>query len=327
MAREEGFLQAIAAAPDDDTPRLVYADWLDEHGNAARAEFIRTQVRLASGDSTGIGRLRRRERELLLAHEQEWTAPLHGIVRRARFCRGFPECVTLTAENFLAHADTLFRQAPVRHLILTEVGKLLPRVMGSPHLAKVRVLEFRTFAGQRVRTLVRSPHLGGLTGLVLRFAGLEDKEAADLAVAPSLAGLKLLDLYGSNLGPGGVRAIVTSTQLAGLTDLILGDNEGIGNAGARVLAGPESRLSALARLHLSYTMLTDAGARALAASPHLAGLRILDVGHNQIGSAGARALADSPHLKGLVYLGLRHNPLGRAARKALAGQQAERIRL
>jgi uncharacterized protein (TIGR02996 family) len=40
-ADHEPFLRAIAAAPDDDLPRLVYADWLDEHGHAGRAEFIR----------------------------------------------------------------------------------------------------------------------------------------------------------------------------------------------------------------------------------------------------------------------------------------------
>lgn len=26
------FLRAILAAPDDDAPRLIYADWLDENG-------------------------------------------------------------------------------------------------------------------------------------------------------------------------------------------------------------------------------------------------------------------------------------------------------
>ena len=41
------FLEAICATPQDDTPRLVYADWLDEHGDPARAEFIRVQVELA----------------------------------------------------------------------------------------------------------------------------------------------------------------------------------------------------------------------------------------------------------------------------------------
>jgi uncharacterized protein (TIGR02996 family) len=40
----DGFLQAIVENPDDDTPRLVYADWLDEHGDPARTEFIRRRL-------------------------------------------------------------------------------------------------------------------------------------------------------------------------------------------------------------------------------------------------------------------------------------------
>src|SRR5689334_10219352 len=38
---------AVIADADDDTPRLVYADWLDENGDPDRAEFIRVQCRLA----------------------------------------------------------------------------------------------------------------------------------------------------------------------------------------------------------------------------------------------------------------------------------------
>jgi uncharacterized protein (TIGR02996 family) len=47
------FLAAIVAAPEDDTPRLVFADWLDEHGEHDRAEFIRLgcqQARLDEDD-------------------------------------------------------------------------------------------------------------------------------------------------------------------------------------------------------------------------------------------------------------------------------------
>lgn len=40
-------LKAIHANLEDDTPRLVYADWLDEQGRHERAEFIRVQVSLA----------------------------------------------------------------------------------------------------------------------------------------------------------------------------------------------------------------------------------------------------------------------------------------
>ena len=48
----EAFLQRVRAYPDDDTPRLIFADWLEEQedrlpGAADRARFIRVQVALA----------------------------------------------------------------------------------------------------------------------------------------------------------------------------------------------------------------------------------------------------------------------------------------
>lgn len=47
MADHAAFLRAIIAAPDDDLPRLVFSDWLDERGEGDRAEFIRVQCELA----------------------------------------------------------------------------------------------------------------------------------------------------------------------------------------------------------------------------------------------------------------------------------------
>src|SRR4051812_48307025 len=43
----EALVAAIAANPDDDTPRLIFADWLQEHGEDDRAEFIRLECELA----------------------------------------------------------------------------------------------------------------------------------------------------------------------------------------------------------------------------------------------------------------------------------------
>ncbi|OWK34309.1 TIGR02996 domain-containing protein [Fimbriiglobus ruber] len=45
-ADEAGFLAAIRANKADDLPRLVYADWLDEHGRHSEAETIRVQIEL-----------------------------------------------------------------------------------------------------------------------------------------------------------------------------------------------------------------------------------------------------------------------------------------
>ena len=81
------FLNAIHDNPDDDTPRLVYADWLEEHGEPDRAEFIRVGVELARVPGScscwpGTGwpcgwcgateKLRRRQRELLAANGSAW---------------------------------------------------------------------------------------------------------------------------------------------------------------------------------------------------------------------------------------------------------------
>jgi len=43
------FLEAAWHTPEDNTPRLVLADWLEDQGDGVRAEFIRLQCRLAPG--------------------------------------------------------------------------------------------------------------------------------------------------------------------------------------------------------------------------------------------------------------------------------------
>jgi uncharacterized protein (TIGR02996 family) len=50
MSDEAAFLDALKVNPADDTARLVYADWLDEQGEAAKAEYLRLTCRLAAGD-------------------------------------------------------------------------------------------------------------------------------------------------------------------------------------------------------------------------------------------------------------------------------------
>src|SRR5262249_4725627 len=74
-ATRAAFLADIRADPDDDAPRLIYADWLHEHGDADRAEFIRLQCELARLGAADPRRpaLEQREGELLEAHRLRWT--------------------------------------------------------------------------------------------------------------------------------------------------------------------------------------------------------------------------------------------------------------
>ncbi len=71
MSTETGLLRAIRDMPNEDTPRLMYADYLDEEGDPARAEFIRVQIersQLPEHDPRRVP-LEDREHELLAEHE------------------------------------------------------------------------------------------------------------------------------------------------------------------------------------------------------------------------------------------------------------------
>src|SRR5438270_7169384 len=100
-AVREAFFRAIEAAPDDDTHRLVYADWLAEHGDEARAEFIRVQCQLARLDEEDSRRdeLSQREQDLLDAHRDRWLAELPAVLvneYQPTFSRGFPVTLEVT---------------------------------------------------------------------------------------------------------------------------------------------------------------------------------------------------------------------------------------
>ena len=86
------FMQEIRESPADDLPRLIYADWLEDQGDAVRAEFIRLQIRIAraADDDPELPRLWSRERELLHHRGTVWRAPLSPWLRGwVKFRRGF----------------------------------------------------------------------------------------------------------------------------------------------------------------------------------------------------------------------------------------------
>src|SRR5262249_12640860 len=113
---EAALLRAIAEENDDDTGRLVLADWLEEHGDSARAEFIRVQCELTAPKLPEKRRdtLRLRERELLDAHRHEWVEAFGLPMEDVRFDRGLIAGMRLSEWEFpgkelldAAHASRL----------------------------------------------------------------------------------------------------------------------------------------------------------------------------------------------------------------------------
>src|SRR5829696_4128503 len=96
-ATDAAFRRAILEAPDDDAPRLVYADWLDERGQVDRAEFIRLQIRLARTDvrDPDYRALKSVVDQIQQAHHVEWVneLPQFADVQWLVFDRGFISAV------------------------------------------------------------------------------------------------------------------------------------------------------------------------------------------------------------------------------------------
>src|SRR5262249_34394250 len=170
----ERFLSDILAHPEDDAPRLVYADWLEENGQPERAEFIRLQIDLASLPEHDPRRpeLRARERALLPGQEAEWGRKLRLAPHQVGLGRGVVEGVYLGLDGLLARAQELFDLAPVREAVVvagTAEAHLLDSLARQPFLGRLTSLglSYSALGPEEVRALARSPYLGGLRSLSL----------------------------------------------------------------------------------------------------------------------------------------------------------------
>jgi len=78
----QALLAAIVANPADDMARLVYADCLEEQGNAARAQFIRLQIEAERHhpDSNTRATLEAQSRALFEQHWMEWWGEVCAAV-------------------------------------------------------------------------------------------------------------------------------------------------------------------------------------------------------------------------------------------------------
>ncbi len=131
------FLADILARPGDDTPRLVFADWLEEYGgDPERAEFIRVQCWLVPyagqaemkaaidcGDPRRYYAAVARERELLRFHGTQWADTPADVF----FSRGFVSRAACSCKDWLRHGPALVRSHPLERV---EISDRKPLVVG-----------------------------------------------------------------------------------------------------------------------------------------------------------------------------------------------------
>lgn len=194
--------QSVLQRPDDDAPRLAYADACAVAGDHERAEFIRLQLDTTTRMRAGrddAWELDGRARSLLDVHRDAWARAIGARVEWCGFYRGFVEAIQLDAAKFLACADELYQLAPIRRLILTGVSHVVDALFSSPHLARIVSLSVaRQELGDRgVELLANSPYLGKLASLDLRWNGVTLNGIEAMAASSKLPALISVSLWGN----------------------------------------------------------------------------------------------------------------------------------
>lgn len=355
----EALYRAICAQPDEDTPRLMFADLVEEDGDYLRAQFIRTQVALAGVPVYDPAWVHARQFEADAATGWSQTdalpkpLPPGASWQRFEFRRGFAWKVgVLSLGTFVQGGAPLFDLAPIQALDIDSRDRPnLGPLADWPHLARLRKLEFSIgwFGADAIARLAASPHATGLTELGFEFEGVSPEGLTVLAGSPLFARLKGLELRSNNFPPALLVDSLSAATAPGslsrlslpynrldrddaenlfrlplvqaLQHLDVSDNDRLGPDGVTALA-ESGAVRGLRILNLSKTNPGVAGVKALTEAGGLAGLRMLDLSDNRLGPVAVKALAACGGLRGLRVLNLTNNPVGDGGAVALAESRA-----
>jgi uncharacterized protein (TIGR02996 family) len=204
MSDDEALLAAILAHPDEDTPRLMYADWLQENGQPERAEFIRLQLvnefELTRDQCQRYDQLEEKYRDA-------WTAHLPRDSRDTydpwewKFARGMPEVLWCDADGFVTHHRELTTGTHIRDLFLNDaVGGWLTDVarVGWPSSVASLALQecprtplfiYGYDCTDGIVAVASAPQLRSLRELRLGLYGLSDRAVRALVSSPHLDNL------------------------------------------------------------------------------------------------------------------------------------------
>lgn len=247
------FFRAIKENPDDDTPRLIFADWLQECGDAAasaRGEFLRLNVlrHRLSPDDPHHDALKRREAEIVKQYQWAWLGPLADAACWT-YQRGMIQ-LTARAEKILT----------------TEIADWS-----------------RTEAALWIDALK-------LTEMAL-WSESGDRSSSYFFYRQLLRHLNRLDLSSNHLCRY-LRLVVGADERAPyLTELVLASNHLTATQIPYLTKHPLSRRLTL--LDLGDNRLDDAAARLLSETPHLKNLTSLHLAGNRFTAEGMALLRDA----------------------------------
>lgn len=325
MTDENALLSAIADTPDEDTPRLVYADWLDENGQPDRAEFIRVQCQFAQlpkGDPYR-GELHERQSQLLATHRRGWLPERWSFLPYPpeKWQRGFVSGVDKQGGRVTREDGASLAAIPtIESLAFSATGLNDEEFRYLPVLPNLR--EFALWGSEELTSVSFSlmSRWQTLRHLQLLSSGLDDDCLEYIAALQGLVSLDVLDGWETEvLSDAGLTHIaaltnlrdfhlsapyVTGSGLEVLHGLPLLRKLSIG--GCRLTEdaiAPVVGCCQLEELDLNHSENRGIGDQLLAALPRLPSLRRLSVIRRDVTASGFRALGQLSRLEELTVGG------------------------
>lgn len=168
----DSFLQALRAEPENDQLALIFADWLEENGDDARAELIRVNVEVHGQEQP------HRDHALWARYKQALTplveefrikvAPEEWMWHLSfRFRRGFVHHLELPVRWLVEWSDAIEREAPLlEKLTVGRVHGWGKQLAQCPLLEKITELEVESWISVAdAKAIASSPHLKQLQSL------------------------------------------------------------------------------------------------------------------------------------------------------------------
>lgn len=268
---EIAFLQSIHQEPDDDSVRMIYADWLEEQGEVNRAELIRAQCELhtlAPESPKYSYWLDQAEKQLSLNGRkmlQQDVGSSASCIGQFHYDRGFLSYVQSSIADFLRHGRTWLEAAP--------------------SLA----LEISYRQDNSFESLSEHQEAFMLKELRIPQHDLFDTDLAPLLNIP-FQDLRSLNLDRNHLGADGAQLIASCPSFQNLRTLSLRSN--VFNTDGAIYLADSTILNNLTALDLSHNHVQDEGLIAILESlPHT--LRSLNISRCDISDSTVEELCQS----------------------------------
>ncbi|OGZ71931.1 MAG: hypothetical protein A2908_02510 [Candidatus Staskawiczbacteria bacterium RIFCSPLOWO2_01_FULL_38_12b] len=231
---EQAFLQDIKEHPDDDAPRLIYADWLFDQGgqeNEDRARLIHLETefpKIATDDPLFLSKLKEINKlkdKVDLEFKEKYNG-VEGVGGAWGLSKNiYPSSIKIT--EFIGQAEDMLRENPlIDALYLDNKNQsVLPELVNCPFLKDIKEMHLESCNFESIQLVLNCPYLSNLRVLSLEGSWIGSTGLQTLLSYPlKMSNLDQFDLSKTGLITEDIQILINSSNSLNLKYLNLKGN-------------------------------------------------------------------------------------------------------